>query len=129
MVDVSEEEVVNGAIPVASELVPGRGIPPVGVEAAVGEHCQFREDIELSGIKVSVNGVDKALFRMADRKCNLHNWTSLKGEGKPLTIHSQITYQARRYSIMNGNRRSLSTQGNSCRRCERGMPCSFMSRQ
>lgn len=59
MVDVSEEEVVNGAIPVASELVPGGGIPPVGVEAAVGEHCQFGEDIELGGIKVSVNGVDK----------------------------------------------------------------------
>lgn len=59
MVDVSEEEVVNGAIPVASELIPGRGIPPVGVEAAVGEHRQFREDIELSEIKVSVSGVDK----------------------------------------------------------------------
>lgn len=59
MVDVSEEEVVNGAIPVASELVPGRGIPPIGVEAAVGEHRQFRKDIELSGIKVNVSGVDK----------------------------------------------------------------------
>lgn len=47
MVDMAKEEVVNWAIPVASELVPGRGIPPVGVEATVGEHCQFRKDIEL----------------------------------------------------------------------------------
>ena len=56
MVDVSEEEVVNGAIPVASELVPGRGIPPVGVEAAVGEHRQFGEDVELREIRVSISG-------------------------------------------------------------------------
>lgn len=56
MVDVSEEEVVNGAIPVASELVPGSGIPPVGVEAAVGEHRQFREDIELRESKVGISG-------------------------------------------------------------------------
>lgn len=59
MVDVSEEEVVNGTVPVASELVPGCGIPPVGVETAVGEHRQFCKDIELSGIKVSLNGMDK----------------------------------------------------------------------
>lgn len=48
MINMSKEEVVNGAIPVAGELVPGRGIPPVGVKAAVGEHRQFRQDIELS---------------------------------------------------------------------------------
>ena len=48
MIDMSKEEVVNWAIPVASELVPGRGIPPVGVKATVGEHRQFRKDVELS---------------------------------------------------------------------------------
>lgn len=47
MVDMPKEEVVNRSIPIASELVPGRGIPPVGVEASVGEHCQLRKDIEL----------------------------------------------------------------------------------
>lgn len=47
MVDVAQEEVVHGAIPVARKLVPRGAVPPVGVEATVGEHGQLSEDIEL----------------------------------------------------------------------------------
>lgn len=46
MVDVSEEEVVDGTVPVAGVLVPGYGVPPVAVEAAVGEEGAFGEDVE-----------------------------------------------------------------------------------
>lgn len=46
MVDVAEEEVVDWTVPVACELVPGDGVPPVGVEAAVGEEGELREDVE-----------------------------------------------------------------------------------
>lgn len=46
MVDVPQEEVVHWAVPVACELVPGDGVPPVGVEAAVGEVGEFGEDVE-----------------------------------------------------------------------------------
>ena len=55
MVDMSKEEVVNWPIPIASELVPGCGVPPVGVKATVGEHCQFRKDIELKNNKKNWN--------------------------------------------------------------------------
>ena len=51
MVDVAEEEVVDGDVPVARELVPGDGVPPVGVEAAVGEVGEFGEEVELLGKK------------------------------------------------------------------------------
>ena len=47
VVDVPEQEVVHGSVPVARELVPGRTVPPVGVEAAVREEGQFGEDVEL----------------------------------------------------------------------------------
>ena len=36
-VDVAQEEGVHGLVPLARELVPGRRIPPVVVELAVGE--------------------------------------------------------------------------------------------
>ena len=39
MVDVAEEEIVDRAIPIASELVPRSRIPPVGVETPVSEEC------------------------------------------------------------------------------------------
>ena len=54
VVDVAEEEVVNGAIPVAGKLVPGDAVPPVGIEAAVGEESEFGEEVELLKIWVSV---------------------------------------------------------------------------
>ena len=46
MVDVPEEEVVHGLIPVSGEGVPGRGIPPGAVEAAVGEEGEFGQDVQ-----------------------------------------------------------------------------------
>lgn len=46
MVDVAQEEVMDGPVPVARELVPGDRVPPVGVEAAVGEEGEFGEDVE-----------------------------------------------------------------------------------
>jgi len=46
MVDVPEEEAVHRLIPVAGEGVPGRGIPPGAVEAAVGEEGEFGQDVQ-----------------------------------------------------------------------------------
>ena len=46
VVDVAEQEVVHGTIPVARVLIPGHGVPPVAVEAAVGEACDFGQDVE-----------------------------------------------------------------------------------
>ena len=46
MVDVAEEEVVDGPVPVARVLVPADGVPPVAVEAAVGEAGELREHVE-----------------------------------------------------------------------------------
>lgn len=46
MVDVSEEEVVHGTVPVASVLVPRYAVPPVAVEASVREAGEFGEDVE-----------------------------------------------------------------------------------
>lgn len=86
MVDVAEEEVVNRAIPVASELVPGRAIPPVSVEAAVGEHRQFRKDVELCEIEVSISGVDKH-YRESQVGTRFTYTEKLEGEGS----HSQYT--------------------------------------
>ena len=48
VVDVPEQEVVHGPVPVARVLVEGRAVPPRGVEAPVGEVGQFREEVELS---------------------------------------------------------------------------------
>lgn len=45
-VHVAAEEVVYGNIPLARELEPIEAIPPVGVEAAVGEACDFGEGAE-----------------------------------------------------------------------------------
>jgi hypothetical protein len=41
MVDVAEEEVVDWAVPITGELVPGGGVPPVRVETPVGEAGHF----------------------------------------------------------------------------------------
>lgn len=41
MVDMTEQEVMDRTIPIASKLVPRRRIPPVGVEATVREEGQF----------------------------------------------------------------------------------------
>lgn len=38
-VDVAAEEVVDGFVPFAAEFKPVAGVPPVGVEFAVGEAC------------------------------------------------------------------------------------------
>ena len=46
VVDVAEQEVVDGAVPVARVLVPRDAVPPVAVEAAVGEEGEFGEDVE-----------------------------------------------------------------------------------
>lgn len=37
MIHVSQQETVHWAVPIASELVPGDRVPPVGVEATVCE--------------------------------------------------------------------------------------------
>ena len=47
MVNVAEEKVVHGTVPVAGELVPGHAVPPIGVEAAVREEGELGEDVEL----------------------------------------------------------------------------------
>ena len=36
----------NSPVPVAGELVPARGVPPVGVEAAIREQREFGEDVQ-----------------------------------------------------------------------------------
>lgn len=46
MVDMSKEEIMHGTIPVAGVLVPRHTIPPVAVEASVGETGEFGEDVE-----------------------------------------------------------------------------------
>lgn len=46
MIDVPQEKVVHGPVPIARELVPGHRVPPVGVEAAVGEEGELGEDVE-----------------------------------------------------------------------------------
>lgn len=43
---MSQQEVVDGPVPVAGELVPGDGVPPVGVETSVGEVGEFCEEVE-----------------------------------------------------------------------------------
>lgn len=47
VVDVPQQKSMHGAVPVPRELVPGRAVPPVGVEAAVGEEGEFGQDVEL----------------------------------------------------------------------------------
>ena len=47
VVDVPEEEVVDGAVPIARVLVEGGAVPPRGVETPVGEVGQLREEVEL----------------------------------------------------------------------------------
>ena len=46
VVDVAKQEVVDGSVPVARVLVPRDAVPPVTVEAAVGEAGEFGENIE-----------------------------------------------------------------------------------
>jgi hypothetical protein len=46
MIHVSEQEIVNWPIPVASILVPGNAIPPITVETSVGETCELRQNIQ-----------------------------------------------------------------------------------
>lgn len=45
VVDVAQQEVVDGPVPVPRELVPGDGVPPVAVEAAVGEAGEFGQGV------------------------------------------------------------------------------------
>ena len=40
------EEVVHGDIPLAREFEPVEAVPPVGVEATIGEACDFSESAE-----------------------------------------------------------------------------------
>lgn len=46
MVDVTEEEDVDGLVPGARVLIPGSGVPPVRVETAVGEVGEFCQQIQ-----------------------------------------------------------------------------------
>lgn len=46
VVDVTKQEVVHRAVPITGVLVPGCAVPPVAVEASVGETSDFCEDIE-----------------------------------------------------------------------------------
>lgn len=45
MVDMSEEEVVNWPVPVASKLIPGDAIPPVCVKSTIRKIREFGEEI------------------------------------------------------------------------------------
>lgn len=45
-VHVTAKEVVHGNVPLARELEPVEAVPPVGVEAAVGEACNFGKSAE-----------------------------------------------------------------------------------
>lgn len=47
VVDVPQQKGMHGPIPVARELVPRGAVPPVAVEAAVGEEGEFRQHVEL----------------------------------------------------------------------------------
>lgn len=46
MVDVTKKEVVDWTVPVACELIPAYAVPPVRVEAAVGEVGEFCQEVE-----------------------------------------------------------------------------------
>lgn len=47
MIDVSKQEAVHWNVPIACKLVPGYGVPPVSVEAAVCEASEFGKEVEL----------------------------------------------------------------------------------
>ena len=47
MIDVAQEEVVYRPVPVASELIPRDRVPPVGIEASIGEAGELSEEVEL----------------------------------------------------------------------------------
>lgn len=44
---MTQQEVVDGAIPVASELIPGNGIPPVRIKSSISKSSEFSQGIEL----------------------------------------------------------------------------------
>lgn len=46
VVDMAEQEVVDGPVPVASVLIEGYGVPPRAIEASVGKPCDLCEYIE-----------------------------------------------------------------------------------
>lgn len=43
---MTEQEDVHGLVPAPGILVPGHGVPPVGVETAVGKVGEFGEEVE-----------------------------------------------------------------------------------
>lgn len=47
VVDMPQQEVMDGAIPVPGKLIPGDRIPPVGIESTVCEPSDFGQCIEL----------------------------------------------------------------------------------
>ncbi len=47
MIHVSKKEVMHRTVPITGKLVPGYAIPPVRVEASVGETGEFRKNVEL----------------------------------------------------------------------------------
>lgn len=57
---MAQQEGVHGPVPVARVLVPRCAVPPVGVEAAVGEEGEFGQHIEL--FFYGVSGVGKAMM-------------------------------------------------------------------
>lgn len=81
MIDVAEEKVVNGAVPVPSECIPRRTVPPIRVKPSVRELCDFRKHIEL-GPNVSVE---------PHKTIKNHNPDHANKMGA-LTTHSHITY-------------------------------------
>ena len=46
MVDMAKEEIVDWPIPIPSKLIPGDAVPPVCVEASIGEVGEFCKEIE-----------------------------------------------------------------------------------
>lgn len=47
MIYVSQQKIVHWAVPIASKLVPGDRIPPVGIEATVCKLGNLGQSIEL----------------------------------------------------------------------------------
>ena len=109
----------TGAIPVASKLVPGHwrmvsvwseresrrrtAVPPRAVKAAVGEKCEFGENVE-----------DCLPDEVPHELSCQNKWQRSDSEG-----HT-------RYSIIKGKMRSLRSQGASLNRPDSGTPSSFI---
>ena len=46
MVNMTQQEIVYRTVPVARKLVPRHAVPPIGIETAVREVGELREEVE-----------------------------------------------------------------------------------